>query len=356
MKAAVYYENGGPEVFKYEDVPDPELRPGGVLIDVQAVGIEGGDVLNRAGGALTSKPHVVGYNCAGVIREVGANVTDRRPGQRVTALMPNGSHASMVSVASAQTWLVPDAVPIEQAACVPVAWGTAADCIHEFGRLEKGETALIQAGASGVGLACVQLAKRAGARVIATVGSDDKIERLKQYGLDDGVNYREKDFVAEVRRLTENKGVNLVVDPVGRHAGGEHPLPGVSRTGDQRRQREPQRQEARYLAAVGAEPVADGRVLRRGDDGAAGARAQAARRSARGHREGRFARCDRQDVSAVGGGCRARVHREPGGVRAGCAGGVRALACYFALESAALRRSFTRSSAVICSIASARCE
>jgi NADPH2:quinone reductase len=215
MKAAVYYENGGPDVFKYEDVPDPKLRPGGVLIDVQAVGIEGGDVLNRAGGALTAKPHIVGYNCAGVVREVGEGVTDRKPGDRVTALMPNGSHASMVSVTSAQTWLVPDAVPIEQAACVPVAWGTAADCIHEFGRLEKGETALIQAGASGVGLACVQLAHRAGARVIATVGSDDKIERLKQYGLDDGVNYREKDFVAEVRRLTDGKGVNLVVDPVG---------------------------------------------------------------------------------------------------------------------------------------------
>jgi NADPH2:quinone reductase len=110
---------------------------------------------------------------------------------------------------------VPDAVPIEQAACVPVAWGTAADCIFEFGQLQKGETALIQAGASGVGLACVQLAHRAGARVIATVGSDDKIERLKQYGLDEGVNYREKDFVAEVRRLTDGKGVNLVVDPVG---------------------------------------------------------------------------------------------------------------------------------------------
>jgi NADPH2:quinone reductase len=215
MKAAVYYENGGPEVFRYEEVPDPQLRPGGVLIDVQAVGIEGGDVLNRAGGALTSKPHIVGYNCAGVIREVGEGVTDRKPEQRVTALMPNGSHASMVSVAAQQTWLVPDAVPIEQAACVPVAWGTAADCIHEFGKLQHGETALIQAGASGVGLACVQLAHRAGARVIATVGSDEKIERLKQYGLDEGVNYREKDFVTEVRRLTDGKGVDLAVDPVG---------------------------------------------------------------------------------------------------------------------------------------------
>jgi NADPH2:quinone reductase len=186
-----------------------------VRFDVQAIGIEGGDVLNRAGGALTSKPHVVGYNCAGVIRDVGAEVDDRKPGQRVTALMPSGSHAAMVSVAAAQTWLVPDGLSIEEAACVPVAWGTAADCLFEFGRLQKGETVLIQAGASGVGLACVQLAKRAGARVLATVGSDEKIARLKELGLDEGVNYRENDFVAAVRGLTGGKGVDLVVDSVG---------------------------------------------------------------------------------------------------------------------------------------------
>jgi NADPH2:quinone reductase len=215
MKAAVYYENGGPEVLRYEDVPDPALHARGVLIDVRAVGIEGGDVLNRAGGALSAKPHIVGYNCAGVIREVGAEVTDRKPGQRVTALMANGSHAAMVGVPSQQTWLVPDGVSLDKAACVPVAWGTAADCLFEFGHLKKGETVLVQAGASGVGLACVQLAKRAGARVLATVGSDEKIERLKKYGLDQGINYRSTDFVAEVRRLTGGNGVDLVVDSVG---------------------------------------------------------------------------------------------------------------------------------------------
>jgi NADPH2:quinone reductase len=98
---------------------------------------------------------------------------------------------------------------------VPVAWGTAHDCLFEFGRLQEGETVLVQAGASGVGLACVQLARRAGARVLATAGSAEKIERLKQYGLDDGVNYRETDFVTEVRKLTGGKGVDLVVDSVG---------------------------------------------------------------------------------------------------------------------------------------------
>ena len=215
MKAAVYYETGAPDVFRYEDAPDPPLHPNGVLIDVKAIAIEGGDVLNRAGGPMTAKPHIVGYNCAGVIREVGANVTDRKPGDRVTALMASGSHASVVGVPASSTWLVPDAVSLEHAACVPVSWGTAHDCLFEFGRLQQGETLLVQAGTSGVGIACVQLAKRAGATVIATSSSDEKLERLKQYGMDHGVNYAGGDFVAHVRELTGGRGADLIVDSVG---------------------------------------------------------------------------------------------------------------------------------------------
>jgi NADPH2:quinone reductase len=218
MKAAVYYETGAPSVFKYEDVPDPELHPKGVVIDVKAIGIEGGDVLNRAGGDLVRKPHIVGYNCAGVVREAGAEVTDRKPGDRVTALMANGSHASMVAVPSTSTWLIPDGVSFDQAACVPVAFGTAHDCVHEFGRVKAGETVLIQAGTSGVGIACVQIAKRAGATVIATSSSDEKLERLREYGMDHGVNYASAPgggFVEQVRKLTNGAGCDLIVDSVG---------------------------------------------------------------------------------------------------------------------------------------------
>ncbi len=215
MKAAVYYEAGAPSVFKYEDVPDPECHPKGVVFDVQAIAIEGGDVLNRAGGALTSHPHIVGYNCAGVIREVGAEVTDRNVGDRVTALMASGSHAAVASVPASSTWLVPDGCSIEHAACVLVSWGTAHDCLFEFGRLKAGETVLVQAGTSGVGIACVQLAKRAGATVLATSSSDDKLERLKQYGMDIGVNYKSGSFVESVRNATNGQGVDLVVDSVG---------------------------------------------------------------------------------------------------------------------------------------------
>ncbi len=174
MKAAVYYETGAPDVFRYEDVPDPACQPAGVVIDVKAISIEGGDTLNRAGGDMPSKPHIVGYQCAGVIREAGPAVTDRSVGQAVVTVMPFGSHASMVGVAAMQTWVVPEGLSLQEAACVPIAFGTADDCLFEFGHLKAGETVLIQAGAGGVGLAAIQLAKRAGATVLAQYAAPPK--------------------------------------------------------------------------------------------------------------------------------------------------------------------------------------
>ena len=214
MKAAVYYETGGPEVFRYEDVADPVCAPGGLVIDVGAISIEGGDVLHRAGGELASRPHIVGYQCAGVVREIGDGVADRAVGQRVVAVMPHGSHAERVAVPAGATWPIPDGVDLESAACVPIAVGTADDCLFEFGKLQRGESVLIHAGAGGVGMAAIQLAHRAGATVLATASSDAKLDRLKGFGLDHGINYREHDFVAAVRDLTGGRGVELVVDSI----------------------------------------------------------------------------------------------------------------------------------------------
>lgn len=215
MKAAVYYETGGPEVFRYEEVPDPVCAPDGVVIDVRAVSIEGGDTLHRAGGELASRPHIVGYQCAGVISEVGPQVQDRQVGQDAVAIMFHGSHAERAAVPAAATWVIPDGVPVEEAACVPIAVGTADDCLFEFGRLQAGETVLVHAGAGGVGLAAIQLAKRAGATVLATASSDERLARLKDFGLDHGINYREGDFVAAVREITGGRGADLIVDSVG---------------------------------------------------------------------------------------------------------------------------------------------
>jgi NADPH2:quinone reductase len=215
VKAAVYYETGGPEVFRYEDVPDPQCYPGGVLIEVEAISIEGGDTLNRTGGEMATTPHVVGYQCAGTIREVGDGVEDRAVGQRVVATMLWGSHAELAVTPAVVTWPIPDDADIVKAACVPVAYGTADDCLFEFGHLVDGETVLIQAGAGGVGIAAIQLAKRAGATVLATASSDDRLERLVPLGLDHGINYSDPDWVANVRELTGGRGVDLVVDSVG---------------------------------------------------------------------------------------------------------------------------------------------
>jgi NADPH2:quinone reductase len=168
MKAAVYYQTGGPEVFRYEYVPDPTCAPGMVLIEVKAISIEGGDTLHRAGGEMASRPHIVGYQCAGVVREVGDGVTRPAVGQRVVAVMTHGSHAELVAVAAPATWVLPDGLELELGACVPIPFGTADDCLFEFGRLQKGETALIHAGAGGVGIAAIQLAKRAGPRATAS--------------------------------------------------------------------------------------------------------------------------------------------------------------------------------------------
>ena len=112
-------------------------------------------------------------------------------------------------------WKIPDGVGTDDAACVPVPFGTADDCLFEFGRLRAGETALVHAGAGGVGIAAIQMAKRAGARVLATASSDDRLDRLKDLGLDEGINYVSHDFVAEARRLTEGRGVDVIVDSVG---------------------------------------------------------------------------------------------------------------------------------------------
>jgi NADPH2:quinone reductase len=254
MKAAVYYETGSPDVFRYEDVPDPVCGPGDVLVDVEAISIEGGDTLNRGGGEMASVPHIVGYQCAGTISEVGADVHDRAVGQRVVCTMTHGSHAERRVVPSIVSWLVPDGLDIVEAACVPVAFGTADDCLFEFGHLQAGEVVLIQAGAGGVGLAAIQLAKRAGATVLATASTDDKLERLAEFGLDHGINYREVDFADAARELTGGRGVDLVVDSVGStltgsvralayrgrctlvgHAGREHPPfdPGLLMLGNQ---------------------------------------------------------------------------------------------------------------------------
>jgi NADPH2:quinone reductase len=216
MKAAVYYENGGPEVFRYEDVPDPECHRKGVVIRVEAVSIEGGDTLNRFRGQLVTKPHIVGYQAAGEVVAVGEEVDHIKVGDKAVTTGGFGSHAELRAVAARTAWVIPKGMDVKQAAAIPVPFGTAHDCLFEFGRMQKGEIVLVQAGASGVGVAAIQLAARAGASmVLATASSDERLEKLKAYGLTHGINYARDDVVQEVGRLTDKHMADVIVDPVG---------------------------------------------------------------------------------------------------------------------------------------------
>ena len=215
MKAAVYYETGAPDVFRYEDIADPVCHPQGVVIRVEAVSIEGGDTLNRGGGQMAGSPHIVGYQAAGEIVEVGSEVSHLKVGQKVVTVNAFGSHAELRAVPARNAWPIPDGFDIRKASAIPVPFGTAHECLFGAGRLKAGETVLVQAGAGAVGIAAIQLAKQAGATVLASASSDERLERLKAFGMDHGINYRRDDLVEQVMKLTGGKGVDLVVDPVG---------------------------------------------------------------------------------------------------------------------------------------------
>jgi NADPH:quinone reductase len=215
VKAAVILENGPPSVLKYIDMPDPEVGPGQVRIRVSAVSLEGGDLIHRRSVAPPRIPHVIGYQAGGFVDAIGDGVSNVSEGQRIVAFNWSGSHAELFVVPAAHIIAIPDDVDLLAAATVPVAFGTAHDSLFEFGRLQPGETVLIRGGAGGVGLAAIQLAKAAGARVIATASSAERLARLREYGMDHGINYREEDIVKATMALTDGRGADLSVDMAG---------------------------------------------------------------------------------------------------------------------------------------------
>ncbi len=212
MKAAVYDRNGGPEVLRYEEVPDPVCHPTGLVIRVGAISVEGGDTVNRWRGELPKVPHIVGYQAAGEVVEVGAEVDGFAVGDRVVTTGLHGSHAEYRAVHARTAWHIPEGMDLQLASTVPIPFGTADNCLFAYGHLREGDTALIQSGASAVGIAAIQLAKRAGVRVIATASSDARLAAVKEFGVDHGINYTVQDTVEEVMRITEGRGVDLALD------------------------------------------------------------------------------------------------------------------------------------------------
>ncbi|MCA8863307.1 MULTISPECIES: quinone oxidoreductase family protein [unclassified Halomonas] len=215
MQASVYDKCGDPTVLRYADVPDPELGAFDVLIEVQAISIEGGDLINRQMTPPPQVDYIVGYAAAGVVVALGSAVRTRKVGDRVTSFGLDGSHATLRAIPESQTWLVPDGVDIAEAAVLPISFGTAHHCLFARGALQSGETVLIQAGAGGVGIAAIQLAKRIGATVITVSSGSERLAKLKSLGADHVVDHQSEDVVKAVFEYTQGRGVDLAVDPVG---------------------------------------------------------------------------------------------------------------------------------------------
>lgn len=215
MKAVSYECNGGPEVMSYGEQPDPAVDEDTVLIRVEVISVEGGDLLNRQIAPLSHTPFIPGYQAAGTVEKVGPKVTLFTPGQKVVAFNWNGSHAELFAVPEHYAFAIPDGLDLNVAAAAPIAFGTAYDSIVTYGQVQPGETVLVQGAAGGVGIAAVQIAKEAGAIVIGTSSSDERLEELRGYGLDHGINYKTQDIAERCLEITQGRGVDLALDLAG---------------------------------------------------------------------------------------------------------------------------------------------
>jgi len=215
MKAAVYDVEGAPGVLKYVDIPEPVTGPDDILISVEAISIEGGDLINRRSTPPPLPSWIVGYAAAGPAVWAAIKVRSRAVGDRVAAFHMQGSHAERWAVPAERTWLIPDGVDMAEAAVLPISFGTAHHCLFTRGMLRHGETVLIQAAAGGVGIAAGQLASQAGATVIAVTSGTQRRNRLLELGAAHVVDRAENNVVDSVRQYTHGTGVDLVIDPVG---------------------------------------------------------------------------------------------------------------------------------------------
>lgn len=246
MKAVRFHEYGPASVLRHEDAPEPAVGPEDVLVRVRAVGLNHVDIDMRNGSSRLplTLPHTLGFELGGDVAAVGERVTGLREGDRVTPLYQvacrmcgpciagrqqfcenlemlgvqrAGGYAEYVAVPGHAVVRMPDGMSYDQAASTQTTFATAWHCLITRGALRPGETVLISAAGSGVGSSGIQVAKRAGARVITSAGSEEKLERARALGADVGVDYTREDLTAAVLEATDGRGVDLVLE----HVGGE---------------------------------------------------------------------------------------------------------------------------------------
>lgn len=223
MRAVRVHELGGPEVLRYEELPDPQPEADEVLVKIEAAGLNFLDIYYRSGfhwggHHRRALPYVPGAEAAGIVVEVGREVTDIKVGDHVAYGISNGygSYAEACAVPSWHLLKLPDSIDFQTAAAVMLQGMTAHYLTHSTYPLKPNQTVLIHAAAGGTGLLLVQIAKLLGAQVIGTVSTEEKAQLARAAGADSTINYTKDDFAIEVKKLTGGKGVNVVYDSVGK--------------------------------------------------------------------------------------------------------------------------------------------
>src|SRR5215467_4293178 len=216
MQAIQITRVGGPEVLTPAKLPVPSPKPNEAVVQIKAAGVNFIDVYLREGRYPAPLPFVDGQEAAGVVTEIGSEVTNVQPGDRVAYASALGSYAEYAAVPADRLVKIPAELDFERAAAAMLQGMTAHYLIHSTYQLRQGETALIHAAAGGVGQLLVQMAKKIGARVIATAGTQEKAQLARDAGADECIVYTEADFETETKRLTDGKGVHVVYDGVGK--------------------------------------------------------------------------------------------------------------------------------------------
>ena len=216
MRAIQVSQTGGPEVLTLVDVPVPTPKPNEGLVNIKASGVNFIDVYFREGRYPAPLPFINGQEAAGIVKEVGAEVSGIKVGDRVAYTSSLCSYAEYAAVPAARLVKIPDGLSFEQGAAAMLQGMTAHYLLNSTYKLQTGETALIHAAAGGVGLLLVQMAKKIGARVIATAGTEEKSQLARDAGADECIIYTQADFETETKRLTDGQGVHVVYDGVGK--------------------------------------------------------------------------------------------------------------------------------------------
>lgn len=217
MRAVTQTSPGGPETLVVSEVPDPVAGPGEVLIEVAATAVNRADLLQRQGfyPPPPGASDIIGLECSGTVAALGEGVTTWAVGDRVCALLAGGGYAGLVAVPEGQVMPIPDGIDLVTAAGIPEVACTVWSNVFMVAGLRPEEAFLVHGGAGGIGTFAIQLAARSGARVFATAGSPDKLERCRELGAEVAISYRDEDFVEVVRAATGGRGADVVLDNMG---------------------------------------------------------------------------------------------------------------------------------------------